>query len=826
MKTSPHFKLLILTLLIMSNGCSPTPRALPSSRRSTPISIPSSTPLKAAEVTITIITPKDTPSDADLALVLIDEVTGFAYNTHSLPMTRLKDGRWQVSFTPPVGSLLRYHYRRRSPSPADEVTTEGAVIPYRVVYIPGPIQIDDIIASWADSPHHGSTGRIIGRITNANTGQPLSEILVSVAGLTNFTDGEGAFRFDGLPPGLHNLVVFSPDGAYHTIQQGAIVAAESMTPVDLSVLPAKAVNVTFEVTVPDDTLPGNPVRMAGNVQQLGHMFSELTGGLSVANSHMPTLTHIDPTHYLTVITLYEGTDLHYKYTLGDALWNAERDNDGFFHIRHLIVPNHDLVVEDTVMSWHGGVKDSLNFHLIAPGNTPLSDYVSIQFKSLYWLEPLPMRSLGKNEWLFTLHSPLDFNEPLVYRYCRNSQCGSADDTKTAGPNAIGRQVTPEQVAPDIEDEVKSWKWWDTVPPSVAVIGPEISSRADFLAGVAFLPAYKPNWMTLYAEAITSVSDLDANSLIMTPTWVLDRNNPTPSITFNPTYAPFSNDLLTLNNEAVRSGLEVTLRPSLRTIDGEIDAWWFDATRDSTWWAVWFEEYRSFILSYARQAQKIGANTLVIGGPEIRPALPGGLLSDGTPSGSPYDAEARWRRLIKEVRARFSGQLAFEIDLGTSLQNPPIFIDDFDQVHIYWHAPLTDSHTVTVANLHAAAGALFDETILVHPELADKPIILSVEYLSVVKSVEACVKSPNGSCRVPSAFDEGAVVDQDLELDLIGQAHAINAVLLEASKRPEVIGFYVRGYNPTAALLDKSASINGKPSRDVLSHLYQQITGQH
>jgi hypothetical protein len=374
--------------------------------------------------------------------------------------------------------------------------------------------------------------------------------------------------------------------------------------------------------------------------------------------------------------------------------------------------------------------------------------------------------------------------------------------------------------------VKSWKWWDTVPPTVKVIAPEISSRPDFLAGVAFLPAYKPNWMTLYAEAISSVSDLGANSLIMTPTWVLDRNNPIPSITFNPTYAPFSIDLLKLNTEAVRSDLEVTLRTSLRTIDGEIDTWWYDSNRDSTWWAVWFEEYRSFILTYARQAQTMGANTLVIGGPEIRPALPGGLLSDGTPSGSPHDAEARWQRLIKEVRDRFSGQLAFEIDLGTSLQTPPTFIDEFDQVHIYWHAPLTDSHTVTIANLQATAGALFDETILVHPEFTDKPIILSIEYLSVAKSAEACAKSPNGSCRVPSDFNEGAVVDQDFELDLTGQAHAINAMLLEASKRPEVIGFYVRGYNPTVALLDKSASVYGKPSRDVLSHLYQQITGQH
>jgi hypothetical protein len=71
---------------------------------------------------------------------------------------------------------------------------------------------------------------------------------------------------------------------------------------------------------------------------------------------------------------------------------------------------------------------------------------------------------------------------------------------------------------------------------------------------------------------------------------------------------------------------------------------------------------------------------------------------------------------------------------------------------------------------------------------------------------------------------GNEVDPDLGVDLIAQAEAINAVLLGAYEQVEITGFYVRGYNPTARLYDKSASIYGKPAQDLLQYFYPRITG--
>jgi hypothetical protein len=815
----PAFLFLTLTYgcAIMNGGSTPS--------GPTPVSIPSPTPMPSTEVFFFVLPPEGTSPQSKLSLVLLDEVTGFAYNPNPVPMTRMEDGRWQVRLTPPVGSLIHYRYTREAPAAADEIGTTGAPITYRVAHSSAQTQVNDIISAWSDAPYQGQTGRIIGRIFNKESGGGLPEMLVSTAGRNTFTDGEGAFRIEGLPPGLHTLTVFSTDGAYQTAQQGVVIAAQSTTPVELGLLPAQMVQVTFEVTVPADTIPGTSVRIAGSLRQLGNTFGLLTGGLSTSSALMPTLTLVDPTHYLGVVTLYTGADLRYKYTLGNGLWNAERDSKGAFLTRQLIVPDDDIIVADTISTWHSGQQGSLNFSVSVPDSTPVTDLISLQFNPFTWFDPLPMWRLDEDEWFYVLHGPLDFNGSLGYRYCRNLQCSSADDEVSAGPDAVGRPVTTSRVSQDLIDEVIAWKWWDLASEAATVVAPEISPRSDFEVGVAFLPAYHPSWMALNSISMNEVANLGSNSVILTPTWILGQNNPTPLLTFDPAHTPFRDDLKRMGKEAASRNLHVALRPSLLPLTGDTNTWWFTASRDLAWWSGWFEQYRSFALTHARLAQEIGASKLILGGREVAPALPGGTVLDGSPSGVPLNAEDNWRSLVEEIRSIYSGQLAFEIELSQDLQPPPSFIDAFDGVHIYWHAALSDNQDPSVTEMQAAARSLLDEKILSNPLLAGKPIVLSVEYLSVAESASACAREPDGICRNPSEFDQGAIVDPDLALDLIGQSEAINAILLEATPRPEITGFFVQGYNPTVALQDKSASVNGKPAREILWYWYTHLTGQ-
>jgi hypothetical protein len=805
-----------MIVVLLSSACS---SLTDPSSGPTPVPVPSPTPLPAAEVMINVLPPEGTSNRADLALVLIDEVTSLVSSNTVIPMKRLADGRWQVRLTPPVGSLLRYYYIRNKPSLTHEVTTSGTPIHYRVAHIPGPIQIDDIIASWADVRYQGEVGRITGRIIHSTTGVALPEMLVTAAGVSDFTDGEGYFRIDGLPPGLHNFVALSTDGSFHTAQQGVVIAAESMTPVEIGLQPAKAVQVTFELVVPTDTIPGTPVRIAGNVRQLGHRFS------ANFTSQMPELALVDPTHYLTVVTLYAGTDLRYKYTQGDGLWNAERDSRGNLLTRQLIVPDYDLVVTDSISTWHERDAGSLRFHLTVPEDTPPSDQISIQFFLTEWHPPLPMWLLETNNWYYILHGPLEPEQELRYRYCRNAQCGSADDADTFGPNPIGRQVTVRKEPQDLHDDVSAWQWWDPDLPSVSVVAPEINPRPDFETGVTLLPSLRPDWFLINQNAINDLSELGTDSMSLSSTWTLGSNEQTPVLTFDPAYAPFESDLRTMASIASDRGIALVLRPHLRSLEGEVDAWWDSALRNEAWWTVWFEEFRSMLVTTARQAQGAGFTKLVLGGSQITPCLPEGILPDGTSSGVPAYAEDRWRTLLEDVRASFSGKLAFEIEMDQSLQAIPNFLDTFDEIHIYWHAPLTTGESPNVPELRMSARSLLEDQILANPAMQGTSLLLDVEYLSVGVSATACAMAPDGSCRPSNQFDQGALIDPDLSSDMEGQAQAINAVLLEAFARPEIIGFYVHGYNPMVVLHDMSASVNGKPASDVIRYWYPRINGR-
>ncbi len=67
------------------------------------------------------------------------------------------------------------------------------------------------------------------------------------------------------------------DGAYQPFQQGAVVAANLNTTVEIHVKAAPLVKITFNVTAPTDTVQGAPIRIAGNLSELGNTFADFMG---------------------------------------------------------------------------------------------------------------------------------------------------------------------------------------------------------------------------------------------------------------------------------------------------------------------------------------------------------------------------------------------------------------------------------------------------------------------------------------------------------------------------------------------------------------------
>ena len=823
MKFHRYPLLILIVIFILCSSCSafsdptsevtgPTP----------PFPIDEPTPLPVAEITFTITAPPDTPTNAELSLELLDEISGWPYNTKLFPLSQRSDGRWELKLTPPAGSLLRYRYLRQNPGPVVEVGADNKPILYRTLLVPGSAQVEDIIAAWTDTPYQGPTGRILGRFVEIGSGDPLSEIIASVAGQIVFSDGEGLFRVDGLIPGLHRITAISPDGSYVQAQQGAIIAADSTTPAQMELEPAQRIQVTFEVVVPENTPEGMPFRIAGNIIQFGHLFSDYLTGSTNALSQMPTMIEVDPTHYIHIIDLYAGIDLRYKYTTGDGLLNSERDGSGNYHTRQIILPDHDIILRDQVSRWQRDNEGSISFQTRVPPETPAGDQVSIQFKQGGWLPPIPMISIGGNEWFYTLFSLPVENEATEYRYCRNLQCGTADDIETPGNNSPGRPLIPTSSNQEIQDTVQAWIWWSGMEETLPFDPPQFGPRNGFELGFEILPNYTPSWDPFMEYGFLEISNSGANAVILSPSWTVSQNHSIPILNFDPAYSPYKENLVSIIRSAQQNGLAVIFHPTLTFPKESSALWWQLSRRDESWWTVWFERYKSFILTCAKIAQETSVSKIILGGPEISPAYPDGQLIDGTPSNAPSITPSHWQALISEIRSIYSGQIAFELELQDTLQPIPAFLDSVDEVHIYWHPPLSGEGSSSLPEMQVAARNNLGTKVLNEPALSAKPILLSVEYPSVAGGTSACITGDDGSCLEAYRFDQGAYVQPDLQIDLQEQAEAITAVLTEAYYQGEISGFYTRRYDPIVALQDMSASIHGKPSLEILRILYQGI----
>ncbi|NOH03342.1 MAG: hypothetical protein HND47_15965 [Chloroflexi bacterium] len=412
--------------------------------------------------------------------------------------------------------------RRRAP----EDTGSGANIRYRMHYVAGPGEVQDIIADWGDRALNRPTGAILGQIFNADTGSSLPNILVTAGGVQSFTDSLGRFELPGLGTGTQQLVAYSPDGMYQPFQQGAVVGDGSTTIVDLRIKPARLVNVTFMVSIPQDTVPGVPVRIAGNILQLGNTFADLQGGVSTVTDRMPILNLQADGRYAITLGLPAGAYIQYKYTLGDGFWNAEHKSNGEWVVRDLIVPEQDVILEDTVATWLATNESGpILFETTIPSVTPPGDILYIQFNIFGWMEPIPMWPLGNNRWAYKLYSPLNFLGSFSYRYCRNGQCGSADDNQTAGAAPTGRQASTSLLGQDIQDTVNSWKWFENPEPA-PLVGASITKRATgFVAGIEYQPTYRPNFSFYAPQAFANTRAIGSNLAVLTPTWTYTGISP-------------------------------------------------------------------------------------------------------------------------------------------------------------------------------------------------------------------------------------------------------------------------------------------------------------
>lgn len=784
---------------------------------------PTPTPMPRAEVKFTVRLPEPLQAGEVLAVSVVDEVTGLPLNPVDYQMSPVDNITYSTTLAIPDKAIIKYRYVRRGASNTVEDTNLDVPARYRMVHINGPTQIAETVSSWSDKPVNTLSGNISGTVVNLDTGMPIPDILVAAGGAQALTDSAGRFELEGLRGGEHNLVAYALDGAYQTFQQGAMVAENQSTPVQIQMRPAQMVNVIFTVRVPDSTQRGVPLRLAGNLLQLGNTFSDLQGGLSTVADRMPVLTELPDGRYSVSLFLPAGAHIVYKYTLGDGFWNSEFSSIGGYVTRDLIVPNTNISVEDIVQSWQAGPNAPILFEVTVPQNTPPGDSVYIQFNSFGWTPPIPMWPTGSNQWAYKLYGPLNIIGSIGYRYCRNAQCGSADDAQTAGASTPGRFLTPSIAPQDIVDTVGQWMW-PQAGTSPQIIAADIPARGPaFMAGVEYQSYYDPNNLKFNPSALQNIQAIGSNWVILTPSWTYAKASP---LLFSsvPGRDAFWSDTVNMVSQARAINLNVALFPQPR-FAATADDFWASAPRDGAWWDNWFNHYRAFAVNFADMATQTGAQTLILGGDWIAPALPSGTLTNGTPSGVPADAQARWINIISEVRQHFRGTVLFALPYTTTDIAPPInLLQSTDGVYLLWFAKLTDSPTPNKADLLTEAGRLLDENVAPVQMQINKPFIIALSYPSSTYSATGCIPNGSGGCYDWTALNRPKDDLSTVNLDIQQQVDIYEAMFHAINTRPWVNGLVSRGYFMPVTLQDKAASVHGKPAADLLWYWFPRLLG--
>lgn len=423
MKKTPIFAL----LMILIAGCSlfSSEEAITDFELEAPV-----------EVTFTTLVPEGTDINDGLVITLLDLLTGENINPKSYVMEAEGDRSYRVSISVVSNSLLSYRYESGENGQVREALADGGPLHYRYYFVDGPGHVaTDVIANWENSIVENDVGSIRGTIVDAESGEALANIAVSASGQHSWSDQNGEFEISGLLQGLHTIVAISESGDFQSFQQGALVAAGLETPAVISLHKNERIEVNFIVTVPEEHVPGVPISMIGN---LGGGSEFISQGQDAEG------------HYLFSAFLPVDSNIRYKYSLGDNLWNAEHLINGEYLVRQLVLSESSgpLIIRDQIAQWTAGQSAPIWFELQSPGGNE----AFIQLKLIDWTPALQMWPLGNSVFAYKLNSPTNFAAPIEYRYCQDATCLNAE-TSTEARLVEGNL----DIVQYIEDEVSSWK---------------------------------------------------------------------------------------------------------------------------------------------------------------------------------------------------------------------------------------------------------------------------------------------------------------------------------------------------------------------------------
>ena len=247
-------------------------------------------------------------------------------------------------------------------------------------------------------------------------------------------------------------------------------------------------------------------------------------------------------------------------------------------------------------------------------------------------------------------------------------------------------------------------------------------------------------------------------------------------------------------EARELGLKVLLKPHILLRRPGAHEWRGTIGMDTEeHWQSWFADYAKFILHYAALAEREQVALFCVGVELSRTAI---------------EREADWRRLIAQVRERYSGPIVYAANWWGEYDRIA-FWDAVDYIGINAFFPLSDHPNPSLSELRSATEAVADQIAVVQ-RLADKPVIFT----------EVGFKSISGTSVRP--WEWPRPIEPAVNLD--EQSRCYQAILETFCNRPWFYGMYWwKWYSDLGrgGIGDGDFTPHHKPAEQVLSEWYRR-----
>ena len=766
-----HVNSLIIALLICSlllSSCVPFSAVSPGNLQGQP----------EVEVRFTAKLARPLPDGVELNLEILDDVTGLYFNSTRLTMAMESPDTYKVLVPLPALTEIKYRYVGVSSSSLYEFSTKNEQVRFRIARINGAGSIEDIIPAWIDQPYSGPTGWVTGVLLDQSTNSPIPNLLITVGGMQTITSSDGSFYLNGLVPGVHNLVVYSMDGAYETFQQGALIAENANTPVHVELKKRPLTNVTFEVKIPFGYGDSQPLRFISNLLPLGNAYADLSAGSAGSAVDYPVMKKISPFRYSLSLELPVGLHLRYKYSFGDGFWNSELKQDGSFLVRERLVSEGENI-RDNVTTFIARNTSPVIISTSSPAWTPAQEKIFIQLNPFGWMEPLPMVATGMNQWQFVLYSPLQYFDSIEYRFCRNGQCGLAADTADGE-----RFLIPGDKQATIEDAITGWNNLsnDVFDATEFLSLESVPTRPDFIVGTELTPGKTTGWRVVIDDGLNYAAKIGGNWVILSPTWTATDDPGFLSLGPSPARDLLWPELMNQSSHVMMSGQETILFPKISYTHNPTD-YWSNVPASNEWRNEWNQQYGRFLFHNADLAQLLGIQGIIIGDPTI--LMNTDFYSDGREAQSDL---VDWQTLIDGIRTRYSGIIIGVVILDDNAAFIPDWLESVDLIYVLYN-PVLNTEALSTGEIRDEVESTIRENLKPLAQQYDKPIIIGLS----------------------AGSDQEDVPGNSLE----GQARLYNAVTLSAAHQPWIGGVISRGYYPYVELRDSSPTIYKKPASEVL-----------